>query len=117
MKVRMLNTALFAVFAAMCAPVFGQAFPVKPITLICPWPPGGSTDQHLRAFAQIAAKYVGQNIVIENRPGAGGMLGPGNMAKVAQPDGYTISQLPVGAFHLVRFSPKVTSSRKVPAST
>jgi tripartite-type tricarboxylate transporter receptor subunit TctC len=77
-----------------------QSFPAKPISMICPWPPGGSTDQHLRAFAQIASKYVGQNIVIENKPGAGGMLGPGTMAKTAQPDGYTISQLPVGAFRI-----------------
>jgi tripartite-type tricarboxylate transporter receptor subunit TctC len=96
----MLRTALIAVFASLCAPVFGQTFPVKPITLICPWPAGGSTDQHLRAFAQIAAKFVGQNIVIENKPGNGGMLGPGLMAKTAQPDGYTLSQLPVGAFRL-----------------
>jgi len=77
-----------------------QGYPVKPIIMICPWPAGGSTDQHLRAFAQIASRYVGQNIVIENKPGAGGMLGPGNMAKLSQPDGYTISQLPVGAFRI-----------------
>jgi len=104
MKVRMLNAALLAAsaaaFASICAPALGQAFPAKPITMICPWPPGGSTDQHLRAFAQIASKHVGQNIVIENKPGAGGMLGPGVMAKTAQPDGYTISQLPVGAFRI-----------------
>jgi len=77
-----------------------QAFPSRPITLICPWNPGGSTDVHLRAFAQIAARYLGQPIVIENKPGAGGMLGPGTMAKTAQPDGYTVSQLPVGAFRI-----------------
>ena len=103
MKVFALRTAIIAACAAAgyaltVAPAFAQAFPVKPITMICPWPPGGSTDQHLRAFAQIASKYVGQNIVVENKPGAGGMLGPGNMAKLAQPDGYTLSQLPVGAF-------------------
>ena len=97
--------ALRTTFIAACTflivlPAFAQSFPAKPITLICPWPPGGSTDQHLRAFAQIAAKYVGQNIVVENKPGAGGMLGPGNMARVSQPDGYTISQLPVGAFRI-----------------
>jgi tripartite-type tricarboxylate transporter receptor subunit TctC len=103
----MRTAALRTVFIAACAfaiavPLLAlaQSFPVKPISLICPWPPGGSTDQHLRAFAQIASKYVGQNIVVENKPGAGGMLGPGNMAKVSQPDGYTISQLPVGAFRI-----------------
>ena len=97
--------ALRTAFAAACVlagalPAFAQNFPVKPITLICPWPAGGSTDQHLRAFVQIAAKYVGQNIVIENKPGASGMLGPGNMAKLSAPDGYTLSQLPVGAYRI-----------------
>ena len=77
-----------------------QNFPNRPITLICPWPPGGSTDQHLRKFAEIASKYVGQNILVENKPGGGGMLGPGVMAKTAKPDGYTVSQLPVGAFRI-----------------
>lgn len=94
-----------ALQGAVCAlllagPALAQTFPAKPITMICPWPPGGSTDQHLRAFAQIASKYVGQNVVIENKPGAGGMLGPGTMAKTAAPDGHTVSQLPVGAFRI-----------------
>jgi tripartite-type tricarboxylate transporter receptor subunit TctC len=77
-----------------------QSFPAKPLTLICPWPPGGSTDQHLRKFAEIAAKYVGQNIIIENKPGGGGMNGPATMSKTARPDGYTLSQLPMGAFRI-----------------
>ena len=101
MKVMALRMAIIAACAAVVAcPAFAQGYPVKPIIMICPWPAGGSTDQHLRAFAQIASKYVGQNIVMENKPGAGGMLGPGNMAKLSQPDGYTISQLPVGAFRI-----------------
>ena len=100
MKVKALIAAFVAACVAIASPAVAQSFPTKPIAMICPWPAGGSTDQHLRAFAQIASKYVGQNIVIENKPGAGGMLGPGNMAKLAQPDGYTISQLPVGAFRI-----------------
>jgi tripartite-type tricarboxylate transporter receptor subunit TctC len=100
--------ALRTAFTAACAAAglsvavscHAQTFPAKPITMICPWPAGGSTDQHLRAFAQIASKHVGQNIIVENKPGAGGMLGPGTMAKVSQPDGYTVSQLPVGAFRI-----------------
>src|SRR5438132_12723478 len=44
---------------ALAAPAFAQ-FPAKPITLICPWPPGGTTDVHLRKFAEIAQKYLGQ---------------------------------------------------------
>lgn len=78
---------------------WAQGFPAKPITLVCPWPPGGSTDTHLRQFAAIAAKHLGQNVVIENKPGAGGMLGPVAVSRMA-PDGYNLSQLPVGAFRI-----------------
>ncbi len=78
----------------------GQAFPAKPITLIVPWPAGGSTDTHMRRFAAISAKYLGQPVVVENRPGGGGMVGPGTMAQTAKPDGYTLSQLPMGAFRI-----------------
>ena len=90
-----------AVLLALCAAphAYAQGFPTKPITLVCPWPPGGSTDLHLRQFAQIAAKHLGQNVIIENKPGAGGMLGPVAMSRMA-PDGYTLSQLPVGAFRI-----------------
>ncbi len=100
-----MRTALRTAMLAACVlsihgPVFAQNFPAKPITLICPWPPGGSTDLHLRAFAQIASKHVGQNIIVENKPGASGMLGPAGMARSAQPDGYTLSQLPVSAYRV-----------------
>jgi tripartite-type tricarboxylate transporter receptor subunit TctC len=77
-----------------------QSFPAKPITLICPWPPGGSTDVHLRKFAEIAQKYLGQPMVVDNKPGGGGMIGPSQMARLAKPDGYTLSQLPITAFRL-----------------
>jgi len=75
-----------------------QDFPNRAITLICPWPAGGSTDTHLRKFAEIAGRHLGQPIIVENKPGAGGMLGPAGMASTAKPDGYTLSQITVGAF-------------------
>jgi tripartite-type tricarboxylate transporter receptor subunit TctC len=75
-----------------------QGYPTRPITLIVPWPAGGSTDTHLRKLAELAGKNLGQPIVVENKPGAGGMLGPSGMARAAAPDGYTLSQLHVGAF-------------------
>ena len=68
-------------------------FPQKPITLIVPWPAGGATDVTLRLLAEIAGKQLGQRIVIENRPGAGGTLGMPILQQAA-PDGYTLSQLP-----------------------
>ncbi len=80
----------------LCAAIVSaQTFPVRPLTLICPWPPGGSTDIHMRKFAEVAAKYVGQSIIIENRPGAGGTVGPSQMAANAKPDGYTLAQYPI----------------------
>jgi tripartite-type tricarboxylate transporter receptor subunit TctC len=71
-------------------------YPNKPITLIVPWPAGGSTDRHHRTLAELAGKILGQNVIVENKPGAGGTLGPGQMAQTAKPDGYTIAQFPLG---------------------
>ena len=76
-----------------------QAFPVRPIKLICPWPAGGSSDQVMRALAESASKVLGQQVVIENKPGASGMLGPNELVKAA-PDGYTLSQLTIGVARL-----------------
>jgi tripartite-type tricarboxylate transporter receptor subunit TctC len=85
--------------AALLSPAgraFAQSFPNRPITLICPWPPSGSTDRHLRALAELASKQLGQQIIILNQPGGGGTNGPGMMALTAKPDGYTIAQYPLG---------------------
>ena len=84
-------------FAAPLAPA-ADAYPSRPITLIVPWPAGGSTDTHLRKLGELASRHLGQPIVIENKPGASGMLGPSGMARNAAPDGYTLSQLTVAAF-------------------
>jgi tripartite-type tricarboxylate transporter receptor subunit TctC len=89
--------------AAALALPFGaraQAFPAKPITLVVPWPAGGSTDRHLRGLAEIASKNLGQNVIVENKPGGGGTTGPGTMALTAKPDGYTIAQYPMGMLRL-----------------
>lgn len=76
-----------------------QAFPSKPITLICPWPVGGSSDLVLRSFAEAAGKQLGQPVVIENRPGASGTMGAVAMV-AARPDGYTLTQTPITVFRL-----------------
>ena len=75
-----------------------QAFPTRPVTLIVPFSAGGTTDVVIRALAAAAEKHLGQPIVIENRGGAGGTLGPAQMAATAKPDGYTISQIPFVVF-------------------
>lgn len=97
------RTALGFAAAGLAAPwvhAQGTAFPNKPITLIVPWPAGGSTDRHHRALAELAGKILGQTIVVENKPGGGGTLGPGQMAATAKPDGYTISQFPLGMLRI-----------------
>jgi len=77
----------------------GQSFPSRPIRLICPWPPGGSTDAVMRALAESAAKALGGQVIVENKPGASGMLGP-NELMTAKPDGYTLSQITIGVVRL-----------------
>lgn len=80
--------------------VRAQEYPTKPITLIVPWPAGGSTDISMRAIADAASKHLGQPIAIDNKGGGGGTVGPATMAAAAKPDGYTISQIPITVFRL-----------------
>lgn len=85
-----------AALASACVPLPGTAqapFPTRPITLIVPWSAGGATDVTLRLLAELAGKTLGQRIVIENRPGAGGTLAMPAIQQAA-PDGYTLAQLP-----------------------
>jgi tripartite-type tricarboxylate transporter receptor subunit TctC len=73
------------------APVlsFAQSYPSKPVRVIVPWSAGGSTDLFARMVFQRLAKVMGQQFVIDNRPGAAGTIGAGYVAKQA-PDGYTL---------------------------
>jgi tripartite-type tricarboxylate transporter receptor subunit TctC len=94
-----------ALVAAALAPfvpsaALAQSYPEKPVTLIVPWPAGGSTDIAMRTIAEAAAKHLGQPIVIDNKPGASGTLGPAIMAANAKPDGYTIAQMPITVMRL-----------------
>ncbi|MEC4723247.1 tripartite tricarboxylate transporter substrate-binding protein [Noviherbaspirillum sp. CPCC 100848] len=92
--------ASVAAGATIAFPAFAQGtYPNRPIRLICPWPAGGSTDVVMRAFGDSLGKALGGTVIIENKPGAGGILGAGELAN-AQPDGYTLSQLPLGIFRL-----------------
>ena len=88
--------------AAILAPLGASAqnFPERPVTLVVPWPAGGGTDIALRALAETTSKHLGQRIVVENRPGAGGTIGPSWMAKNAKPDGYVVSQIPITVFRM-----------------
>jgi tripartite-type tricarboxylate transporter receptor subunit TctC len=100
----MLQTIVGAVLAAGLALISwggvtqAQNFPTRPVTLIVPWPAGGTTDVSLRALATATEKHLGQPIVIENRGGASGTLGPAQMAASAKSDGYTVAQIPITIF-------------------
>jgi tripartite-type tricarboxylate transporter receptor subunit TctC len=82
---------LAAAALAACAPVAAQApaWPSRPITLIVPFPPGGLADIVARPVAEALSRELGQNVVIENKAGAGGGIGMGQAAR-ARPDGYTL---------------------------
>jgi tripartite-type tricarboxylate transporter receptor subunit TctC len=85
------RAALFLAFAGAPATASAQpgAYPAKPVKLVIPYPPGGGTDITGRAMAQKLSEFLGQSVVIENKPGATGMIGAASVAKSA-PDGYTV---------------------------
>ena len=81
-----LAAAALTLFSSTTA---AQSYPVRPIRMIVPYPPGGSTDPTGRAFAAWLTEALGQQVVVDNRPGAGSTIGHGLGAK-ATPDGYTL---------------------------
>ncbi len=93
MKSHFLNKGALLLGALFCALTTSlataQAWPTKPIRLIAPYPPGGSSDLLARILGQKLTDAWGQRVVIDNRPGAGGSLGTG-IAALAAPDGYTM---------------------------
>jgi tripartite-type tricarboxylate transporter receptor subunit TctC len=95
-----LMIALAAVGMLMSAGAGAQEYPTKPITLIVPWPAGGSTDISMRAIADSASKILGQPITIDNKAGGSGTVGPATMVATGKPDGYTIAQIPITVFRL-----------------
>ncbi len=88
--------AVLAFGALATGPSGAQTYPDRPIRFFVPFPAGGSTDSVARAMAPALEKILGQTVVVENRAGAGGMLGVDMIAK-AQPDGYTIGIAGAGA--------------------
>ena len=82
-------TTITLALSALVAPLHAQNFPTRPVTLIVPFPPGGSTDLAARLMADKMGTALGQPVVVENMGGAGGSIAVGRLSRAA-PDGYTI---------------------------
>ena len=83
------GAVLATVFGTASLPAAAQAWPAKPVRIIVPFPPGGGLDFFSRATAPRLQELLGQQMIVDNRAGAGGMIGADLVAK-APPDGYTI---------------------------
>jgi tripartite-type tricarboxylate transporter receptor subunit TctC len=80
----------FALASALLAlPASAQNFPEEPIQIIVPFTPGSATDVVARAVAAVMTKNLGQTVIVDNKPGAGGTIGAAQVARAA-PDGYTL---------------------------
>jgi len=75
------------------------AWPSRPITVIVPWPAGGPTDLSMRVLAKVAGRELGVPVVVENKPGAGGVIALGELL-TSPHDGHTVMQLPITVYRL-----------------
>jgi len=107
---RILSTAALGVFLALGTTILAAEYPIKPISLVIPYPAGGVTDITGRALATAAQKHLGQPIIPENKGGGGGTVGV-SLVVPKSPDGYTLgimgSQTLTIAFHMgkINFNP------------
>ena len=89
MRAILISGLLISAVAAVAQPVAAQQYPVRPIRLIVPFPPGGGTDTMARVVAPKLSEYLGQQVVPENRGGAGANIGA-ELAAKSPPNGYTV---------------------------
>jgi tripartite-type tricarboxylate transporter receptor subunit TctC len=89
MRTTLLQAGAGCLVASFALPLLAQDYPVRPIRLMVPWPPGGGVDIAARSLQPKMAEQLGQPVVVDNRPGAAGMIGTQVVAR-APADGYTI---------------------------
>src|SRR5215213_2168957 len=90
---RFMHAGLIAASAILVsAPTYSQQYPTKPVRVVVPFAPGGGSDITARVFSQKLSEYLGQQFVVDNRGGAGGLIGMEATAR-ATPDGYTIMMM------------------------
>ncbi len=97
MRNGMLLTLITAALLTVIAPVAAQEYPSKPVRLVVPFTPGGTTDILGRLVAQKLSEAFGRQVIVDNRPGAGGTIGSDIVAK-SPPDGYTLIMGHIGTF-------------------
>ena len=95
----LLQSAAALGIPALVGAAQAQTFPNKPVKLVIAFPAGGPTDVTMRVLADNASKILGQAVIVENKPGAGGTL-PAQQLQTSSPDGYTVAQIPLGVFRL-----------------
>ena len=100
-------TLISLLLAVVASAAFSQDYPAKPIRIIVSYAPGGGTDVIARVLAKKLNEALGQAVIVENRPGAGGNIGTEAVAKAA-PDGYTLSLVPSSHAVAPLFYPKLS---------
>jgi len=95
MKIRTCFALLPIAVASAPGLVLGQTFPSRPISLVCPFPPGSTSDLIPRVLAPLMSQSMGVPVIVENRPGASGSIGAAFVAK-AEPSGRTVLMAPTG---------------------
>src|SRR6476619_985147 len=86
---RRLLRAAAAAAVALCGQALAQDYPARTVTLVVPYPPGGGVDAMARVVAERMSAALGQQVVVDNRGGGGGLIGTRAVQKAA-PDGYTL---------------------------
>ena len=99
---RCIGVLLVVLGMLMAAPVWAQPYPTKPVRIVAPFPPGGVADVLARALAPELQAALGQQVIVDNKPGAGGNIGAEIVAK-AEPDGHTLLLASAGILTINEF--------------